>query len=57
MPKAKISENALLSLRKACENAGLTNSFEEIKEIYISILEACEDMLKSNDHNKRIARI
>ena len=57
MPKAKISEKALLSLRKTCEEAGLTNSFEEIKEIYISILEACEDMLKNNDHNKRIARI
>ena len=57
MPKTKISENALLSLRKTCENAGLTDCFEEIKEMYISILEACEDMLKSNDHNKRIARI
>ena len=57
MPKAKISEETLRELRKTAEKAGLIDSFEEIKEMYISLCEYIEEIVKNNNHNKRIARI
>ena len=57
MPKVKISEETLRELRKTAEKAGLIDSFEEIKEMYISLCEYVGEEIKINDHNKRIARI
>lgn len=57
MPKVKISEETLRGLRKAAEEAGLIDSFEEIKEMYTSICEYIEEEIKNNNHNKRGARI
>ena len=57
MPKAKISEEALERLRKVTEEAGLIDCFEEIKEIYTNIYECIEEIIKNNNHNKRVARI
>lgn len=57
MPKVKISEEALGRLRKVTEEAGLIDSFEEIKEMYTSICEYIEEIIKNNNHSKRIARI
>ena len=57
MPKVKISKETLRELRKTAEKAGLIDSFEEIKEMYISLCEYVEEEIKINNHNKRVARI